>query len=100
VRGGTLVEGAPVDIQMLNPILASDNYGFALASLLFDGLLSSDTDGNLIPLVAQDLPTFADDGLTITYKVRPGIKWTDGQDLTADDVVFTFSLFLDPKYKD
>jgi len=100
VKGGTVVEGAPVDIQMLNPILGSDNYGFSLAGVIFDGLLSSDTAGNLIPVLAQGLPTVSSDNLSLTFKLRPNVKWTDGQDLNSDDVVFTFELFHDPKYKD
>jgi peptide/nickel transport system substrate-binding protein len=100
VVGGTVVEGAPVDIEMLNPILGRDNYGFGLAQMMFDGLVSSDMNGNLFPLIAEAMPSVSPDNLTLTFKLRPNIKWTDGRALTAEDVAFSFQLFHDPKYKE
>lgn len=98
-KGGHIVEASPVDIQMLNPILASDNIGFTIGGMIFDGLVSSDVSGNIIPLMAKALPETSSDGLSLTFHLRPNLKWTDGQPITADDVVFTFELFHSPQYK-
>jgi peptide/nickel transport system substrate-binding protein len=52
-------------------------------------------DGKFVPLLVTDVPSkdnggLGADGKTVTYKLKPGLKWADGQPLTADDVVFTF----------
>ncbi|HET8631409.1 MAG TPA: ABC transporter substrate-binding protein, partial [Thermomicrobiales bacterium] len=54
------------------------------------------------PDLATEVPTqqnggISADGLTYTFKLRPGIKWSDGQPLTAKDVVFTYTVMTDPK---
>jgi len=44
-----------------------------------------------------ELPKISEDGLTYTYTLREGLKWSDGQSLTIDDVIFTLDLLFDPK---
>jgi peptide/nickel transport system substrate-binding protein len=67
---------------------------------MFDGLLNQKANGDLIPSLAKDLPQQSSDGLTYTFKLRDGLKWSDGQPLNADDVVFTYKIAYDPAYKD
>ena len=74
--------------------------GFIINNLLFDGLLNSSANGDLVPLLATSLPTVSSDQLTMTFKLKPGVKWTDGRDVTADDVVFTYRVFSAPEYKE
>ncbi|HET9255805.1 MAG TPA: ABC transporter substrate-binding protein [Pseudonocardiaceae bacterium] len=92
--GRSIVIGAGSEPDNLNPIL-----GFAPdgASRIFDGLVSRDASLALVPALAQQLPTASPDGLTWTATLRPGVTFTDGTPLTAQDVVFTFSSVLDPK---
>ena len=49
-----------------------------------------------IPLLAKDLATISDNGLAYTYELREGIKWDDGTDLTAKDVLFSTKIMLCP----
>lgn len=99
-KGGHVVEGNFTDIRTLNSMLSSDTASNQVIGLLFDGLLNSKKDGSLVPALASDLPKTSSDGLTYTFKLRPNLKWSDGQALTSDDVKFTYALAYDPAYKD
>ncbi|MGH3695749.1 MAG: ABC transporter substrate-binding protein [Pseudonocardiaceae bacterium] len=92
--GRSIVIGAGSEPDNLNPIL-----GFAPdgASKIFDGLVSRDADLTLVPALAEQLPTAAPDGLTWTATLRPGVQFSDGTPVTAQDVVFTYQSVLDPK---
>ncbi|TMC13168.1 MAG: hypothetical protein E6J41_01200 [Chloroflexi bacterium] len=93
--GGHVVLGTPADPQKLTSVLIGDTVSGQISSFLNDSLLTKDVDGTLLPLLAQALPATSADGLTITFKLRPA-TWTDGKPLTADDVVFTYGLLVDP----
>ena len=59
------------------------------------------TDGNLVPVLAAEVPTrenggVAADGLSVTWKLKRGVTWHDGQPFTADDVVFNWEYARDP----
>jgi peptide/nickel transport system substrate-binding protein len=99
-KGGHVVEGNFSDIRTLNSMLSSDTASNQVIGLMFDGLTNYKKNGDLIPALASDLPKTSSDGLTYTFKLRSGLKWSDGQPLTADDVVFTYQLAYDAKYKD
>lgn len=99
-KGGHVIEGNFSDIRTLNSMLSSDTASNQVIGLMFDGLLNYKKNGDLVPALASDLPKTSSDGLTYTFKLRSGLKWSDGQPLTADDVVFTYQLAYDPKYKD
>lgn len=66
--------------------------GYARMSLIFDTLVWKDASGENIPWLAESWKS-SEDGLTWTFTLRDGVKWHDGQPLTADDVVFTFRYF-------
>jgi peptide/nickel transport system substrate-binding protein len=99
-KGGHVIEGNFSDIRTLNSMLSSDTASNQVIGLMFDGLLNYKKNGDLVPGLASDLPKTSSDGMTYTFKLRSGLKWSDGQSLTADDVVFTYQLAYDPKYKD
>lgn len=90
----SIVIGAGAEPDNLNPIL-----GFAPdgASKIFDGLVSRDANLALVPALAEQLPVASPDGLTWTAKLRPGVRFSDGTPLSAQDVVFTYQSVLDPK---
>lgn len=92
--GTTLVVATSDEPDALNPVL---NYGVDGASLIFDGLVSRDSDNRLVPGLAAALPTASPDGRTVTAKLRDGVLFHDGTALTAKDVVFTYQAVLDPK---
>lgn len=98
-KGGHVVELSIADIQTLNPTLSSDTASSAIISQIYDGLYSTDAKAQLFPLLAKDQPKVSSDQLTYTIKLRDGMKWTDGSPITSDDVLFTYNLMFDPKYK-
>jgi peptide/nickel transport system substrate-binding protein len=69
--------------------------------LITEPLAALDQDGKPVPRLAAEIPTYenggiAQDNLSITWKLKSGIKWSDGSDFTADDVVFTWQFCADP----
>ena len=99
--GGHVVEGNFTDVRTMNSMLSSDTASNIVIGLMFDGLLNyNKKDGSLIPALASELPKTSSDGLTYTFKLRSGLKFSDGHALTSDDVKFTYQLAYDPMYKD
>ncbi|MFK0048725.1 ABC transporter substrate-binding protein [Streptomyces sp. NPDC090741] len=90
----TAVVGIANEPETLSPLLG---YGKDGNSKIFDGLLTHDADMKLKPALAEALPEISADGLTYTYKLRQGVKFSDGTPFTAKDVVFTYRTILDPK---
>ncbi|MEU6979710.1 ABC transporter substrate-binding protein [Streptomyces sp. NPDC046371] len=88
------VVGIAYEPESLSPLLG---YGKDGNSKIFDGLLALDADMRLRPALAAALPAVSADGLTYTYRLRKGVKFSDGQPFTAKDVVFTYRTVLDPK---
>ncbi|WFE47882.1 ABC transporter substrate-binding protein [Verrucosispora sp. WMMD1129] len=92
--GGTsIVIGAASEPDNLNPVLGYAPNG---ASKLFDGLVDRDADLSLRPALAAELPRVSTDGLTWTADLRPGVTFSDGQPVTAEDVVFTYEAVVAP----
>ena len=76
------------------PYLAAGYKDRDAGAVTLEPLASYDPDGNLVPRLAAEIPTLANGGLSadlmsITWTLREGLKWSDGSDLTAEDVVFT-----------
>jgi peptide/nickel transport system substrate-binding protein len=72
------------------------------SSLISESLMNYLPDGTIIPNLVTEVPTkenggLSDDLKTVTFKLVPGITWSDGQPLTADDVVFTWQWIVDAK---
>ena len=64
-----------------------------VAGDIYEGLLRYNTDLEPMPGLAESWE-ISDDGLTYTFKLHEGVKWHDGEDFTADDVVFSAGTFL------
>ena len=62
---------------------------------LFEPLLNFDKDNNIIGGMAETWEV-SEDGLTYTFHLREGLKWSDGTPLTANDFVYTFKRVADP----
>ncbi|MCX4820981.1 ABC transporter substrate-binding protein [Streptomyces sp. NBC_01142] len=91
---GTVVVGIAYEPESLSPLLG---YGKDGNSKIFDGLLAVDGEMKLRPALASALPEVSKDGLTYTYKLRQGVKFSDGKPFGAKDVVFTYRTILDKK---
>jgi peptide/nickel transport system substrate-binding protein len=99
-KGGHIVEGTTSDIKGVNSVLISDTASAAVGDMLNDGLLTVNEKGDLVPTIAKEVPKVSSDSLTYTFKLRQDVKWSDGSDLTSDDVLFTYNLMFDPAYKE
>ncbi|MFW9810572.1 MAG: ABC transporter substrate-binding protein [Candidatus Thorarchaeota archaeon] len=82
------------DIGELNPLLWRSERSHWYDMLVYDTLLSYDDDLNLIPWLAESY-SVSTDGLTVTFTVRDGATWHDGEPVTGDDVAFTFEYIRD-----
>ncbi len=94
--GDLFIDASIGDASTLLPPLISDAASAGLASLIYSGLVKYDGDLNLIGDLAQSWK-ISPDGLTITFKLRRGVKWHDGAPFTARDVLFTYKVMVDPK---
>lgn len=93
--GGTYVEGMVGEINNLNPMFSKGVLDASTSKLLFNGLLRYDTEGNLVPDLAESY-SVASDNKTYTIKLRRDVKWQDGQPFTSDDVVYTIKTIQNP----
>lgn len=83
--------GIQQPIDSLNPFTGITASAYELWQLMYDPLIGYGQDFEPEPLIATDVPKISDDGLTYTYDIRTGIKWSDGVPLTAQDVAYTFN---------
>src|SRR5437763_1272245 len=94
------IVGSPPAVLTCRSGRSSDTASNQVISMLFEGLIGSKPNGDLVPRLAQSMPQASSDGTTYTFKLRPNLKWSDGQPLTSDDVLFTFNLMFAPEFKD
>jgi len=73
----------------LDPILVSDTTSDGIASKIFNTLVSYDQQLNLEPSVAVAMPEISADGLTYTFQLRSGIRFSNGREITAEDVKYS-----------
>lgn len=82
----------------LNPGMAILTEAYTIFELVYDSMYELNLDGSFTLSLAESV-TNSDDGLVWTYKIRDGIKWHDGEPLTAEDIAFTYNLYKDtPEY--
>ena len=94
--GDILVEGSIGDASNLIPILSSDSTSHSISAQVFNGLVKYDRDLNIVGDLAESWD-ISDNGLVITFHLRKGVMWHDGQPFTADDVLYTYRVTVDPK---
>jgi peptide/nickel transport system substrate-binding protein len=86
---------------LLNPHFAVGLKDADGTRIFYEPLAGCDPDGELFPVLASEIPTrqnggVAADGLSVTWKLKRGVRWHDGKPFTADDVVFTAAYAADP----
>lgn len=93
--GGRLVLGIRNDITGLNPFLRTSSTNIYVRQLIYEPLLDFDRNGRMIPALAESW-TVSPDGKIFTFKVRRGVRFHDGKDLTAEDVKWSVEYALEP----
>src|ERR1700736_1717685 len=102
-RGG----GGPLKLlwwqgpTLLNPHFATGTKDQDASRIFYEPLASWDVDGHLNPILAAEIPSIqngelAADAKSVTWKLKPGVKWHDGKPFTADDLVFNWEYATDP----
>lgn len=86
---------------LLNPHFAVGTKDQEASRIFYEPLAGWDSDGNLVPILAAEIPTkenngLSKDGLSVVWKLKKGVKWHDGQPFTADDVVFNWQYAGNP----
>jgi peptide/nickel transport system substrate-binding protein len=86
---------------LLNPHFAVGTKDQDGSRIFYEPLAAWDSDGNLIPILAAEIPTrenggLAADGRSVTWKLKQGVQWHDGKPFTADDVLFNWEYASDP----
>ncbi len=97
--GGQYIEGVVAQPRYINPILSQTSDADAdLVELLYAGLFRYGATGQIEKSIANDYQV-SEDGRTYTVFLRPNVRFHDGEELSADDVVFTVRAIQDPAYK-
>src|SRR5215472_17524128 len=86
---------------LLNPHFATGTKDQEGSRIFYEPLAAWDADGNLAPVLAAEIPDIENggvgsDGMSVTWKLKQGVEWHDGQPFTADDVVFNWEYAADP----
>jgi peptide/nickel transport system substrate-binding protein len=97
-----IVMSTASDPRNLNPAFASASPVLELSAFIFSYTVRYDDKAHPVPDAVSEIPTVENgdvskDGLTITYKLRHGIKWHDGVELTCRDLRFTWQVMMNPK---
>lgn len=93
--GGQLIVGKPYELSSFDVNTATDQTAWEIHALVYEPLIFLDGEFNPIPGLAESW-TVSDDNLTYVFKIREGVTFHNGRELTADDVVYTMNRVLDP----
>ena len=94
--GGVLVAGQSAEPDRFDPHLTSAYASFQVLENVYDTLVQPGDDLTMEPALATDWTT-SEDGLTWTFNLRQGVKFHNGRELTADDVVYSLERIRDPE---
>jgi peptide/nickel transport system substrate-binding protein len=103
VRGGTWIDDVPAAPGSLLPQGSDTTYSVLIDQALYAPYFYGDAEGHIHPGIVSEIPTVQNGGAsadlkTWTFKLRPNLKWSDGQPLTADDLAYSFKVFEDPTF--
>jgi peptide/nickel transport system substrate-binding protein len=96
-RAERFVMGIEDEVSNLDPGETTISVNERVASLIFDGLVEYGEANKIVPGIAEDW-TISEDGLEYTFNLREGVMFHNGQELTAEDVEYTYNRILDPDY--
>ncbi|MBE9115163.1 peptide ABC transporter substrate-binding protein [Lusitaniella coriacea LEGE 07157] len=87
---------------ILNPHLSTGLKDVEASRITLEPLASFDNDGEMVPFLAAEIPSIENGGLSedrksVTWKLKPELKWSDGTPFTAEDVAFTYDFISTPE---
>lgn len=88
LKGGSVIVGIQNDLDSLDPHKAKAAGTKEVLFNMFEGLVKPDKDGNLVPAVASEV-MISEDGMTLSFPLREGVKFHNGALVTADDVIYS-----------
>lgn len=94
-RGGTLIMAIRKDLTVMNPLVRTLSTDKAIRQLMYESLLMLDEKGNIKPRLAESWD-ISNDGKTYTFHLRKGVKYHNGQEMTARDAKFAMDYTLNP----
>jgi len=82
-------------VSTMNPFLSGGTKEVEAASMVIEPLASYDDGGAIVPRLVTEIPTVSNGGVSpdltsITWRLKPGVTWSDGTDFTAEDAIFTW----------
>lgn len=95
VSGGAYTEATIGDVNSMNPLFATTSSEKVLSRLMFANIAASDYSGHTGPGLAKTI-TPSGDGKIWAIRLREGLKWSDGEPITNEDVIFTTELIKNP----
>ena len=84
------------DLNTMDYEYATDGNSFIMQSMCVSGLAMLDSDGQAVPDLAESWD-ISDDGLTYTFHIREGVKWSNGTPVTANDFVYGWQRLVSPE---
>lgn len=101
-QGGIVVMGFYQEPDLLNPLIRAQVVASIAGGFMERGLVNISPEGRYIPDLAIEVPTIenggvSEDGLTVIYQLKQGIRWSDGVPFTCADVKFTWEAIVNPE---
>lgn len=96
-NSSSVIIGQSSEVANLNPMIQPRTPDSNVQCLIFDYLVIPDENLNYVGDLAKDWD-ISDDGTVYTFHLQEGVKWHDGEDFNADDVVFTLTSLASPEY--
>lgn len=94
LTGGMVKVGLLKEPIYISPLLESGKNGDLASKFIVEGLVDVGADGAFQPVLAEELPSLSEDGLVITYTLKTGVKFSNGDPLTCADVRFTWKAVM------
>ncbi len=94
----SFIESSIGDASYLNPVLASDSASSSINGLVYNGLIKTGPNIELIGDLAERWD-ISKDGLVFTFHLKKNVRWHDGEAFTSEDALYTYERLIDPAVK-
>jgi len=95
-QGGSMIVTYKDDVATLDPAIGYDWQNWSMIKSLFDSLMDYEPGTSTLTTDLAESYTISDDGLTYTFKLRQGVKFHNGREMTAEDVKYSLDRVTDP----